>query len=76
MPKVIPVSILALGLFTVTFAVNLQAPLYEAYAAESNVGATAVTVAFAAYVGGSCQRSCCSVAYQTGLGGGYRLHWR
>ncbi|GLQ25647.1 MFS transporter [Sulfitobacter pacificus] len=52
MPKVIPVSILALGLFTVTFAVNLQAPLYEAYAAESNVGATAVTVAFAAYVGG------------------------
>ncbi|GAA6176445.1 MFS transporter [Sulfitobacter pacificus] len=52
MPKVIPISFLALGLFTVTFAVNLQAPLYEAYAAESNVGATAVTVAFAAYVGG------------------------
>ncbi|WP_282092812.1 MFS transporter [Epibacterium ulvae] len=52
MPKVIPVSFLALGLFTVTFAVNLQAPLYDAYAAESNVGATAVTVAFAAYVGG------------------------
>jgi len=51
-PKVIPVSFLALGLFTVTFAVNLQAPLYDAYAAESNVGATAVTVAFAAYVGG------------------------
>jgi MFS family permease len=38
--------------FTVTFAVNLQAPLYDAYAAESEVGATAVTVAFAAYVGG------------------------
>jgi predicted MFS family arabinose efflux permease len=36
----------------VTFAVNLQAPLYDAYAAESDVGATAVTVAFAAYVGG------------------------
>ncbi len=52
MPKVIPVSFLALGLFTVTFAVNLQAPLYDAYAAESNVGATAVTIAFAAYVGG------------------------
>ncbi|MHA3915201.1 MFS transporter [Halovulum sp. GXIMD14793] len=52
MPKVIPVSILALGLFTVTFAVNLQAPLYDSYAAESDVGATAVTVAFAAYVGG------------------------
>ena len=52
MPKLIPVSILALGLFTVTFAVNLQAPLYDAYAAESDVGATAVTIAFAAYVGG------------------------
>lgn len=52
MSKLIPVSLLALGLFTVTFAVNLQAPLYDVYAAESDVGATAVTVAFAAYVGG------------------------
>ncbi|MEP2681849.1 MAG: MFS transporter [Sulfitobacter sp.] len=52
MSKLISVSLLALGLFTVTFAVNLQAPLYDAYAAESDVGATAVTVAFAAYVGG------------------------
>ncbi|GFE50071.1 MFS transporter [Roseobacter cerasinus] len=52
MSRIIPISLLALGLFTVTFAVNLQAPLYDAYAAESDVGATAVTVAFAAYVGG------------------------
>ncbi|WP_417840201.1 MFS transporter [Tritonibacter scottomollicae] len=52
MSKLIPVSLLALGLFTVTFAVNVQAPLYDAYAVESEVGATAVTVAFAAYVGG------------------------
>lgn len=52
MSKLITVSLLALGLFTVTFAVNLQAPLYDAYAAESDVGTTAVTVAFAAYVGG------------------------
>ncbi|WP_028956298.1 MFS transporter [Sulfitobacter sp. 20_GPM-1509m] len=52
MSKLIPISLLALGLFTVTFAVNLQAPLYDVYAAESDVGATAVTVAFAAYVGG------------------------
>ncbi len=52
MSRIIPVSILALGLFMVTFAVNLQAPLYEAYAAKSDVGATAVTVAFAAYAGG------------------------
>ncbi len=52
MPKLIPISLLALGLFTVTFAVNLQAPLYDAYAAQSDVGATAVTIAFAAYVGG------------------------
>lgn len=52
MSKLIPISLLALGLFTVTFAVNLQAPLYEAYAAKSDVGTTAVTIAFAAYVGG------------------------
>ena len=52
MSKSIAASLLALGLFTVTFAVNLQAPLYDAYAAESDVGATAVTVAFATYVGG------------------------
>ncbi len=52
MPRLIPASLLALGLFTATFAVNLQAPLYDVYAAQSNVGATAVTVAFAAYVGG------------------------
>lgn len=52
MSRLIPVSLLALGLFTVTFAVNLQVPLYGVYAAGSDVGATAVTVAFAAYVGG------------------------
>ena len=52
MSKIIPTALLASGLFTVTFAVNLQAPLYDAYAVESDVGATAVTVAFAAYVGG------------------------
>ena len=52
MPKLIPISLLALGLFSVAFAVNLQAPLYDAYAAQSDVGATAVTIAFAAYVGG------------------------
>ena len=44
--------ILALALFTVTFAVNLQAPLYDDYAAQSGVGTTAVTIAFAAYVAG------------------------
>lgn len=43
---------LALALFLATFAVNLQAPLYAVYAAESHVGTTAVTVAFAAYVVG------------------------
>lgn len=52
MTKFISASLLAFGLFTVTFAVNLQAPLYDVYAVESDVGATAVTVAFAAYVGG------------------------
>lgn len=52
MPKLLPVSILALSLFMVTFAVNLQAPLYDTCAAGSDIRATAVTIAFAAYVGG------------------------
>ncbi|MCS2609528.1 MFS transporter [Halomonas dongshanensis] len=52
MPKSFAVTVLLLCLFTVTFAVNLQAPLYSAYVAESTMGATAVTVAFAAYVAG------------------------
>lgn len=46
------VPILALCLFAVTFAVNLQAPLYPAYVASSGLGAMAATVAFAAYVAG------------------------
>ena len=45
-------SLLATALFTVTFAVNLQAPLYNVYAVGSSVGVTAVTLAFAAYVAG------------------------
>lgn len=52
MPTFVPVSLLSLALFTVTFAVNLQAPLYDVYAAGSDVGTMAVTIAFAAYVGG------------------------
>lgn len=52
MTKNLSASLLAFGLFIVTYAVNLQAPLYDVYAAESGVGATAVTIAFAAYVGG------------------------
>lgn len=52
MKRILPPLILVLILFTVTFAVNLQAPLYGLYAAESNVGSIAVTVAFAAYVAG------------------------
>ena len=36
----------------VTFAVNLQTPLYSVYAKESNIGSTGVTIAFAAYVAG------------------------
>lgn len=52
MPAKLAAALLALSLFTVTFAVNLQAPLYGAYAAESGRGATAVTIAFAAYVAG------------------------
>lgn len=43
---------LALALFLATFAVNIQAPLYAAYAEVSGAGAGAVTVAFACYVAG------------------------
>lgn len=46
------VVLLTIALFIGTFAVNLQTPLYGAYAAKSGVGATAVTLAFAAYVAG------------------------
>ncbi|MFC6759300.1 hypothetical protein ACFQFQ_07045 [Sulfitobacter porphyrae] len=52
MSGILAAALLGLALFTVTFAVNLQAPLYDIYAAQSGVGATAVTLAFAAYVGG------------------------
>ncbi len=52
MPNFLSTALLALILFTTTYAVNLQAPLYDVYASESNVGATAVTIAFAAYVAG------------------------
>ena len=52
MPNFFSVALLALALFTATFAVNIQNPLYGAYAAESDVGITAMTIAFAAYVAG------------------------
>lgn len=45
-------AVLSAALFATTYAVNLQAPLYSAYAANSHVGATAITIAFAAYVAG------------------------
>ena len=43
---------LAFALCLVTFAVNLQAPLYTAYAALSGQGAAATAVAFSGYVAG------------------------
>lgn len=46
------VLIVSLGLFAVTFAVNLPTPLYPAYVAASSLGAMAATIAFAAYVAG------------------------
>lgn len=52
MSRTMAATCLALSLFTVTFAVNLQAPLYSAYVAESGHAATAVAIAFSAYVAG------------------------
>lgn len=43
---------LAFALCLITFAVNLQAPLYTAYAALSGQGAAATAVAFSGYVVG------------------------
>ncbi|ECE0486467.1 MFS transporter [Salmonella enterica subsp. enterica] len=50
--KRIQICILTLSLFIGTFAVNLQTPMYSIYADQSGVGATAVTIAFSAYVAG------------------------
>lgn len=46
------IPLLAVQLFLVTFAVNLQAPLVPRYAAESGFGAGAQALAFACYVAG------------------------
>lgn len=46
------VAVLSLCLFTATFAVNLQAPLYSVYVADTEMGTAAVTIAFSAYVAG------------------------
>ncbi|MDX1355791.1 MAG: MFS transporter, partial [Halomonas venusta] len=43
---------LAFGLCMITTAVNLQAPLYGALAAQGGVGVGATTIAFACYVAG------------------------
>ncbi|QHE90483.1 MFS transporter [Pandoraea fibrosis] len=45
------IPLLALALFLVTFAVNLQAPLVPHYAAASGAGTGAQALAFACYVG-------------------------
>lgn len=52
MTNFLSIALLALALFTATFAVNIQTPLYGVYAAKNHVGVTAVTIAFAAYVAG------------------------
>lgn len=47
-----PVRVVALTLFLITGAVNLQAPLYTTYARASQMGAGAQALAFACYVAG------------------------
>ncbi len=41
---------LSLALCLITMAVNLQAPLYNAYAEQAGLGVTATSIAFSAYV--------------------------
>ena len=59
---------LAFGLCLITCAVNLQAPLYTAYAQLAGQGAAATATAFSAYVLGCCR--CCWrwAACRTGWG--------
>ncbi|KJK06361.1 MULTISPECIES: MFS transporter [Pseudomonas] len=52
MPNPRSPALLAFALCLITFAVNLQAPLYGAYAELSGRGAAATAVAFSAYVVG------------------------
>ena len=47
-----PSRLLAIILFSAPFAVNLQAPLYPAYAALNQTGSAGMSIAFAAYVVG------------------------
>lgn len=47
MPKYFSISTLALALFVVTFAVNLQVSLYSSYVGHNVLGVTAATTAFA-----------------------------
>jgi MFS family permease len=48
-----PTWLVTLGLFLVTCAVNLQAPLYPTYAAAAHVGNGVSALAFSAYVAGA-----------------------
>jgi MFS family permease len=50
MPALRSPALLALALCLITFAVNLQAPLYTAYAELSGQGAGATAIAFSGYV--------------------------
>lgn len=50
--NLLSVTLLAIALFIATFAVNIQTPLYAVYATNSHVSATAMTLAFAAYIAG------------------------
>ncbi|MEK5336234.1 MFS transporter [Bacillus sp. FSL M8-0166] len=50
--SIIPFIFVLLGLFMITIAVNLQVPLYTAYAEQAGYGKAATALVFAAYVFG------------------------
>ncbi|MGG1864222.1 MFS transporter [Bacillus safensis] len=50
--SMIPFIFVLLGLFMITIAVNLQVPLYTAYAEQAGYGKAATALVFAAYVFG------------------------
>ncbi|WP_226340845.1 hypothetical protein [Bacillus safensis] len=47
--SIIPFIFVLLGLFMITIAVNLQVPLYTAYAEQAGYGKAATALVFAAY---------------------------
>ncbi|MGY4787094.1 hypothetical protein ACVNSY_05465 [Bacillus sp. OHL2] len=72
--SIIPFIFVLLGLFMITIAVNLQVPLYTAYAEQAGYGKAATALVFAAYVFGLIPVLLFLAAFLTGLDAN-RFYW-